>query len=274
MTKLLAIYRAECFSPNSVEKDKAIMDEVGFLLQEQGYEVSFVREDELNGSVKADLMLTMGRQTRTLDILKEKESQGVIVINSPESVNACARATIDNLMRTNDIPTAPLDGNDGYWLKRGDQAAQEKTDVVFAKDETERDLRLSEFRKRGITDVVITAHVKGDCVKFYGVRGARFFKTFYPCDDGDTKFDDEKTNGQSHHYGFSRERLENDAEKLASLTGTDIYGGDCIVRNDGSYAIIDFNDWPSFSRCRKEAAQAMVTLIKEKIRYSLRSKDE
>ena len=40
-----------------------------------------------------------------------------------------------------------------------------------------------------------------------------------------------------------------------------IYGGDCIVRCDGSYAIIDFNDWPSFSVCRQAAARAIAKLV-------------
>ena len=35
------------------------------------------------------------------------------------------------------------------------------------------------------------------------------------------------------------------------------------MREDGSYVIIDFNDFPSFSRCRKEAARAIVELMNE-----------
>ena len=34
------------------------------------------------------------------------------------------------------------------------------------------------------------------------------------------------------------------------------------MREDGSYVIIDFNDFPSFSRCRDEAAKAIVELIR------------
>ena len=33
-----------------------------------------------------------------------------------------------------------------------------------------------------------------------------------------------------------------------------VYGGDCIVGEDGNIRIIDFNDWPSFAPCRNEAA--------------------
>ena len=51
------------------------------------------------------------------------------------------------------------------------------------------------------------------------------------------------------------------AETVSALTGVDIYGGDAIVREDGGFCLIDFNDWPSFSRCRAEAAQAVCDLI-------------
>ena len=36
-----------------------------------------------------------------------------------------------------------------------------------------------------------------------------------------------------------------------------VYGGDSIVSPDGTIRIIDFNDWPSFAPCRKEAAIAI-----------------
>ena len=51
------------------------------------------------------------------------------------------------------------------------------------------------------------------------------------------------------------------AERLAAVIGLDVYGGDCIVRSDGTFAIIDFNDWPSFSRCREEAAKAIALRV-------------
>ena len=38
-------------------------------------------------------------------------------------------------------------------------------------------------------------------------------------------------------------------------------GGDCIVRPDGTFALIDFNDFPSFAPCANEAARALVDSI-------------
>ncbi len=269
--RVLAIYRAEIFSPNSKEKDTAILEAVSEVLRSEGHKVKGVREDDFLGSEDVDLILSMGRRIKTLNTLKKKQSEGLIVINSPESVLASARSKVDHLMRLNGIPAAPKDGNDGYWLKRGDASAQESCDVVFAKNEKEKKDFLDDFLKRGVNDVLITSHVKGDCIKFYGVNSPEnFFRYFYPNDFGDTKFGNEKINGATKHYEFLVDDLKKDVAKLAQLTGLEVYGGDCIVRGDGSYAIIDFNDWPSFSRCKDEAARAIATLVNNQKRSLLR----
>jgi hypothetical protein len=65
----------------------------------------------------------------------------------------------------------------------------------------------------------------------------------------------------AHHYRFDLSNLQLQAEKLSTAVGIHVYGGDCIVRADGSWCIIDFNDWPSFSRCRVEASEAISTLL-------------
>lgn len=265
MKQILAIYRAGIFSPNSEEKDRAILETVILNLRNRGYSTRTIKEEDLTSSEQSNIIITMGRHKRTLKILKGHEDKGSLIINSPTSIKACARATIDRTMRNNGIPTAPLDGSDGYWIKRGDEAAQSKEDVIFAANETARDVEIEKFKARGITETVVTAHIKGDLVKFYGIHNTGFFKTFYPSDDGISKFGDELLNGLSLHYKFSKSNLHLDAERVAELTGIEIYGGDCIIREDGSYAIIDFNDWPSFSRCREEAAGAIAERIDELI---------
>ena len=158
-------------------------------------------------------------------------------------------------------PMPPRQGAHGYWLKRGDTAAQDKSDVQFAANQTELNEKIAAFQQRGITAYTVSAHVPGDLVKFYGVAGTGFFRYYYPTDDGDTKFNDELRNGTARHYPFVVEALQADAEKLAQAVGISVYGGDCIIREDGSYCVIDFNDWPSFSRCRQDAAIAIAALI-------------
>ena len=88
--------------------------------------------------------------------------------------------------------------------------------------------------------------------------GSSFFRHFYPTDDGQTKFGDETArNGEAHHYAFDVSALQSEVERLAQLVGIEVYGGDAIIDRDGRFYIIDFNDWPSFSRCRDEAAEAI-----------------
>lgn len=273
--ELISIYRAERYSPNSVERDKAIMDAVCEKLSTR-YNIYKTREEDIETegmplmqrlpdahlphSRAPLLVLSMARSRKALDILTQMEGEGARVINRPQPVLNATRSVIDRMMRENDFPCAPLHGDHGWWIKRGDEAAQEKGDVRFAANEKERDIITEEFRKRGITDIVTTAHVDGDLVKFYGVAGTAFFHTTYPTDGGFSKFGDERRNGTSRHTSFDIAALHSDASRLAQLTGIEVYGGDCIVRSDGSYAIIDFNDWPSFSVCRHDAAEAIATI--------------
>ena len=273
--ELISIYRAERYSPNSVERDKAIMDAVCEKLSTR-YNIYKTREEDIETegmplmqrlpgahlpySSAPLLVLSMARSRKALDILTQMEGEGARVINRPQPVLNATRSVIDRMMRENDFPCAPLHGDHGWWIKRGDEAAQEKGDVRFAANEKERDIITEEFRKRGITDIVTTAHVDGDLVKFYGVAGTAFFHTTYPTDGGFSKFGDERRNGTSRHTSFDIAALHSDASRLAQLTGIEVYGGDCIVRSDGSFAIIDFNDWPSFSVCRHDAAEAIATI--------------
>jgi hypothetical protein len=53
------------------------------------------------------------------------------------------------------------------------------------------------------------------------------------------------------------------AERGAAALGLDVYGGDGVCAADGSLTLIDFNDWPSFSRCRTEAAGAIGRRLRE-----------
>ena len=164
MTRVLKVYRAECFSPNSVERDRAIMDAVGEVLSSRGYVVDGLNETDLTAEAAADVFISMARTSWALAVLKEKEREGHIVINSTVGVEQCQRSTIDRLMRANRIPAAPLEGCDGYWIKRGDEAAQSKDDVAFAQNDDDKCRILSRFEQRGVTDVVVTAHVEGDLV--------------------------------------------------------------------------------------------------------------
>ena len=278
--KILLIQRAACYSPNSEEKDLAILQEVGCLFGD----AKIIGEGELvenfntyNQLISAESVgavnayyqiISMARSPKALDCLEQLEQRCIRVLNPSVGIRACQRSNVDKVMRENHLPLPPDKGDDGYWVKRADTTAQSKEDVCFCHDWSEVEKIKSTFMQRGITDVVTQAHVNGDVVKFYGVEGTGFFRYYYSGDDTETKFGDEERNGKPQYYLFSSSNLQADAEKLACLLQTPIYGGDAIVREDGSYVIIDFNDFPSFSRCRKEAAKAIVGRMKQKVEAS------
>lgn len=272
--KTLLIQRAACYSPNSEEKDLAILQEVGCffddakIIGEGDFVENFSTYNQLIsveslGAVNAYYqIISMARSPKALDCLEQLEQRGIRVLNPSVGVRACQRSNVDKVMRENHLPLPPDKGDDGYWVKRADTAAQSKEDVCFCHDWAEVEKMRSTFVQRGITDIVAQAHVKGDVVKFYGVEGTDFFRYYYSGDDTETKFGDEERNGKPQYYPFSSSDLQTDAEKLACLLQTPIYGGDAIIQEDGSYVIIDFNDFPSFSKCRKEAAKAIFERVK------------
>ena len=281
--KTLLIQRALCYSPNSEEKDLAVLQEVSSLLED----ATIISEDDFvnrfstyNQSVSSESVdsanvycqiISMARSTKALECLEQLEQSGIQVLNPSAGVWACQRSNVDKVMRENHLPFPPDEGNDGYWVKRADASAQSKEDVCFCQDWTEVENVKSAFMQRGIINIVVQAHVKGDVVKFYGVEDTGFFRYYYSGDDTETKFGDEERNGKPQYYPFLSSNLQADAEKLACLLQTPIYGGDAIVREDGSYVIIDFNDFPSFSRCREEAAKAIVGRMKQKVEASRKS---
>lgn len=250
---ILLISRAERFSPNCVDKDRSILQAVEYCIRERGMDVMTIHEDELTDSLPAALILSMARSEHALSVLRCYEQRGLPVINSTAGSVFCAK-------RLYASHVGHVCEHKSYWLKRTDTTAHERGDVCFAKDARAVKDRLSAFHRRGINDVQITEHVEGDVVKFYGVSGTGFFRIYYPADDGQTKFGDELINGEAHHYTFSVAGLHRVAESIAHESGVIIYGGDCIVKCDGNFVIIDFNDWPSFSRCRDEAAEAIMHL--------------
>lgn len=254
---IAGIARAEQFSPNSTDRDRKILEAVMSRLHGAVIEEA----DACRIPAEADVYVSMARLPQTLNLLKRKEEAGTVVINSAYGVEMCRRSRLERLMRSEGIPAPPPSGEYGCWIKRGDAAAQSRDDVVYCRDESELETARRRFELRGVTDYTVSAHVRGDLVKFYGVEGMGFFRVFYPGDDGLSKFGDEERNGKPRHYAYDGDGLRNAAERLSRLVRTPVYGGDAIIAPDGGFCIIDFNDWPSFSRCREEAAEAIAGLV-------------
>lgn len=252
---ILCIYRAKSYSPNMVEKDKAILDSVASKLRIRNHVVECVSEDVIDFKdydFGFDVIFSMARLPKTLHWLKSLQRKGVRVINTPDAVVMAGHRSL--LFPHDDFIEYPV------WLKKAEGYSQTQEDVIYVEDEAAMEEAIKSFHERGIDDVYMSHHVEGDLVKFYCVAGTDFFVWKY-LDESFSKFGWEEHNRQVFHYMFSKEDLRREAEKLAERTGLVIYGGDCIVREDGTFEIIDINDWPSFSSCMDEASQAIVTLI-------------
>ncbi len=232
LPQILMVQRDESFSPNAVEKDLAILQAVGEKLRERGASVSYVKEELLQDKRwklgdRVGVIFSMARSEKSLAVLQQAQAEGVMVINDPRSIEICnSRRAIDGLMRSNRIPAAPYYERGKGWIK-----ADRGHDVRFAANEEE----MLAFKQQ-VEDPLLTAHVEGTLVKFYGVADRFFSPQGYP-------------------------QVAEAAARLARLVGIQVYGGDAVLLSDGTFAIIDFNDWPSFSSCREEAAAAICRLI-------------
>ena len=97
-----------------------------------------------------------------------------------------------------------------------------------------------------------------------------FFYWFYPSPGSHSKFGLEKINGIAKGIPFSVEELKIQSDKAAEALNVPIYGGDCVVSADGTLRIIDFNDWPSFARCREEAGGKIAECIYKRAKKQMK----
>lgn len=274
--KLAGVRRGNQYSPNHIGNDAAIFNLTAEILRDKGCEIEEYSEMEFQqADIRADILFNMARDTRSILKLQELEKEGRKVINSGFGIENCTREKMTRLILSNQIPhpKSIIIGTDGKlpdsaaelgpycWIKRGDFHAIHREDVTYARNGDEAESILHEYALRGIPSAVINEHLAGDLVKFYGVEGTGFFHWFYPNDMNHSKFGLEKINGKSSGYPFDVEYLRELCSKTARVLDIYIYGGDCVVDREGTIRIIDFNDWPSFAPCRKEAASHIAQCI-------------
>ena len=266
---ITGIQRASVFSPNHIGNDAAIFTGVAEYIKEKGFDVVTLTEHQfLNLSENPEYVFTMMRDKNTIKRLQQWEAEGCISVNSSFGIENCGRENMTKILRGNNIPypdsiitdtnefVIPLLKQHNYsscWIKRNDVHAIHREDVTFARHPEEVQDMLAEYSRRGINRIVINKHLEGDLVKFYGIAGASFFHWFYPFDNSHSKFGYEQVNGKTKGIRFDKDELLDICDRAAKALDLAIYGGDCIVSPDGDICIIDFNDWPSFAPCRKEA---------------------
>lgn len=284
MNKISGIKRKTKYSPNHIGNDGLIFALTADHLRRLGYEVlEYTEEEFLLNDSPANCLFSMARDTNTIGRLKRLEDEGRVVINSAYGIENCSRAKMTCLLLDNhishpnsilvDVDDDPTEGlvkmhTKAYWVKRGDSHAIHREDVTYARSIEEVKDILKEFALRDIPNAVINEHLIGDLVKFYGVADTDFFYWFYPFDLSHSKFGLEKINGIAQEFKFSVENLKKVCDKAGEILNVKIYGGDCIVAADGSFKIIDFNDWPSFAPCRDLAAPKIAECIDKQVKRS------
>jgi hypothetical protein len=183
-------------------------------------------------------------------------------INGPDAIRACYRHETVRRLANTSVPFPPtrLVATSGdaalaadaapCWVKRGDVHAMAAADVVFAPTLDDVRAALADFAIRGIGRAALQRHVPGTVVKFYGVADGRFFRCY--TQDGDVP--------------APIPALWDAAHTGATALGLEVFGGDLVVGDDGRPVIVDLNDWPSFARCRDEAADAIATYVVDRLR--------
>jgi hypothetical protein len=258
--RALGIYREPEFSPGKVEADAAILEAVLAELKREGVAIQALdaRSFAAGPAMRADIVLPMCQGPHALKRLAEVEQAGAVAINSALAIRNCYRDLLAAGLERAGVPTPPgvliatdtpvdvrkltgLDLAAGVFVKRGDLHALAPEDVQRASDRIAVESILADFARRGIRFAYIQQEVVGRVVKFYGVGGGSHFSV-HPEDEEVPE--------------AAVMALSAAASSAAATLGLEAWGGDAVLSGD-RFAIIDFNDWPSFSRVRGPAARAI-----------------
>ena len=273
---LTLIARHPRYSPNSEARDEALFRSLVMNFALQGVSVATfdeaVFENHPPQLEKSTLILSMARSEAALLALSAAEECRVPVLNSPRALQKTQRTDFQQWFaesghaakhwHTSQI-TPDLKATLPFplWWKRNNTATTSANDVQFVEHLAKLDTILSEHANK---DALVMEHIDGQLVKFYGVVGTNFFHAEPHSPKGFSKFGNEQHN---HHKDLAVSSpmwkqtllaMHTAATQEAQHSGSSIYGGDAILREDGTFGFIDFNDFPSFSACLPEASAAIV----------------
>ena len=273
---LTLIARHPRYSPNSEARDEALFRSLVMNFALQGVSVATfdeaVFENHPPQLEKSTLILSMARSEAALHALSAAEESGVPVLNNPRALQKAQRTDFQQWFaesghaakhwHTSEI-TPDLKSTLPFplWWKRNNTATTSANDVQFVENRTQLDVLLQQHPQE---DALLMEHVEGQLVKFYGVVGTNFFHAEPHSPKGFSKFGHEQHN---HHKDLALSSpmwkqtlraMHTAATQVAQQSGFSIYGGDAILREDGTFVFIDFNDFPSFSACLPEASAAIV----------------
>lgn len=269
---LIGVSREPVYSPGRFfEADTAILHETARACEAAGARVRILPADAPREAFAGgQLVFTMCQGPDSLETMGWLAASGVTVVHEPSAILSCHRTRMLPLLTRAGLPRpeahlvvcadpepealtwAENRAETGVWVKRGDVHATRPKDVVHLRGQEAVQNALARLAARGVARAVLEAHVPGRAVKFYGVRGTRFFRSY--AEDGTD-------------LGPAPPAWRQLAERAATALGLAIYGGDLVVGEGEEVLLVDVNDWPSFARCRDEAAAAIAehlfTLLNE-----------
>lgn len=282
--RILAISRSLEYSPNNVDRDAAILEAVISRLETSGCEVHRCTEEQfatmpITDCDRYDLVIHMVRRMKTLQRLQQLH---VRVVNRPQAVQTVAKSRELTLMLLQQVGVVvpawwSYDPEEDAlfqcepelqqllpgWVKAMREGGALPDDVTWVNTPLEADARILELAAQHVPDIVVNRHEEGDLLKVY-VIGERLW-TFYPQVLNYSKFGKaEQHNSPLSRIRYDFDELQNVVRRVSCALGLEIFGLDAIIRPDGTIVIIDVNDWPTFSACRDEAADAIVKLISDK----------
>jgi glutathione synthase/RimK-type ligase-like ATP-grasp enzyme len=260
--RALGIYREPEFSPGKVEADATILDAVLTELSSYGVETraTEARTFAEDRQAQPGIILAMCQGESALRRLAEAEAWGAVAVNSALAIRNCYRDLMATGLMRAGVPTpegvlvstapAPdlqafrrLDLNAGVYVKRGDLHALGPDDVQCVEGGGALLAVIEAFSARGVQAAYVQQAIAGRVVKFYGVGGGEFFTIVNDDTQGEVRED-------------AAQALAAAAATAASALGLEAWGGDAVL-NGEDFTVIDFNDWPSYSRVRVQAARAI-----------------
>ena len=264
---ILAVERFSKYSRNCKNKDRQIFDDVVDNLAQMGFNVDIKNENDLDfNNDFCKYVISMARNPKVVDNFLKWEDKGAKVVNSPSACHNCHRELQIKIFQDKNIgiPDSQivsttkreletiqwLDIKD-YWIKRADFQTIERMDVIRVHSLFEGYKVLKNYSLRGIDKAVVSSHIEGDEIKFYGVSTGDWFYYYYPKEN---KFH-VPINQTDIRIDFDKRKFIDTCRKAARYTLLDIFGGDAIVDKSGKTYILDMNDFPSYSCCKDVAAK-------------------
>ncbi len=257
----VGIYREPEFSPGKVEADAAIIDASLAELRAHGMRTMAIDAARFiaEGLSEPALTLAMCQSERALSQLAAAEQSGALAINSALAIRNCYRDLLGAGLNHAGVPTPEgavvrtaqpldlkplraLDLSAPMYVKRGDLHALGPHDVQRVEGLEQLEATLLRFARRNVALVYVQQEAIGDVVKFYGVGGGEYFAAV--------------PEAGGYVTDSAKRALGHAAAAAAEALGLEVWGGDAVMKS-GEFSIIDFNDWPSFSRVRAEAAKAI-----------------